>query len=238
LSDSVLGYSKEVPIVQVVQFVSGNSYDLNGAQRLNRAKRLNVLNNNLHSAHCRACKDRVCEILTAIYGDCRVNHQFPWPARPEDYENSAIGNSLELIRKAVGEWRGHRDFIKSPQVPPCDFYVVSAPPFILEFDESQHFSQARLITLQLYPKTLSMGFSLTRGQDLCREISSVDDQPIDRDERRAWYDTLRDLVPIVYGFKPTVRLYAGEDEWCGFDPANAVQRNTFRELLEARRFSS
>jgi hypothetical protein len=45
----------------------------------------------------------------------------------------------------------------------------------------------------------------------------VDDQPFDRDERRAWYDALRDLVPIVYGFKPTVRLYAGEREWCRFD---------------------
>jgi hypothetical protein len=240
LSDSVLGYSKEVPIVQtvqVVQFVSRNSYDLNGAQRLNRAKRLNVLNNNLHSAHCRACKDRVRELLAAICGECRINYSLPWSAHSDDYSATPIGNLLRQIRAALGDLRGHRNFVKSAQVPPCDFYV-SDPPFILEFDESQHFSQARLITLQLYPKTLSMGFSLTRWQDLCREINAVDDQPIDRDERRAWYDTLRDLVPIVYGFKPTVRLYAGEYEWCGFDPANAGQRDTFRELLEARRFSS
>jgi hypothetical protein len=210
---------------------------LNGAQRLNGAKRLNVLNNNIHSAHCRACKERVREVLTAVYGECRVNHSFPWPAQPQGYSNSPVGNLLQRIHTELGNLRGHRNFVKSAQVPPCDFYV-SDPPFILEFDESQHFSQARLITLQLYPKTLSMGFSLTRWQDLCREINAVDDQPIDRDERRAWYDTLRDLVPIVYGFKPTVRLYAGEYEWCGFDSANAGQRDTFRELLEARRFSS
>jgi hypothetical protein len=189
---------------------------------------LNVLNNNVHSLHCRACKERVREILTATYGECRVNHQFPWPARPEDYANSAIGHSLALIRNALGDWRGHRDFIKSPQVPPCDYYV-SAPPFILEFDESQHFSQARLITLQLYPKTLSMGFSLKRWQDLCHEINAVDDQPFDRDERRAWYDALRDLVPIVYGFKPTVRLYAGEREWCRFDPTK--DQDSFQGFL-------
>ncbi len=192
------------------------------------------MNDNIHSAHCRACKERVREILTAIYGECRVNHQFPWPARPEDYANSVIGNSLELIRNALGDWRGHRDFIKSPQVPPCDYYV-SAPPFILEFDESQHFSQARLITLQLYPKTLPMGFPLSRWQDLCRGINAVDDRPIDRDERRAWYDALRDLVPIVYGFKPTVRLYAGECEWCALNGPNA--KDTFRELLDGKHSS-
>ena len=201
-------------------------------QQLNGAKRLSVLNNNIHSAHCRACKERVHEILTAIYGECRVNHQFPWRALPGAYANAVIGNSLELIHSALGGWRGHHDFIKSLQVPPCDYYV-SAPPFILEFDESQHFSHARLITLQLYPKTLSMGFSLTRWQDLCREINAVDDQPFDRDERRAWYDVLRDIVPIVYGFKPTVRLYAGAYEWCQLDAANENHLDTFTGLLRS-----
>jgi hypothetical protein len=29
-----------------------------------------------HSQHCRACKERVRELLTAIYGHCHVNHSF------------------------------------------------------------------------------------------------------------------------------------------------------------------
>jgi hypothetical protein len=206
---------------------------LNGAQRLNGATRLNVSNNNIHSGHCRACKERVGEILTAIYGMCSVNQQFPWPAHPEKYAAAAIGNSLELIRGALGTWRGHRDFIKSAQVPPCDFFI-SDPPFILEFDESQHFSWARLITLELYPKTMTLGFSLSHWRSLCREINAQDDKPFDRDERRAWYDVLRDFVPIVYGFKPTVRLYAGAYQWCAFDAASAEQRKLFRRLCEIR----
>jgi hypothetical protein len=183
-----------------------------------------------HSAHCRACKERVREILTAIFGECRVGHQFPWPARPEDYAGTVVGNSLQTIHNALGAWRGHRDFSKSPQVPPCDFYV-SDPPFILEFDESQHFSAARLITLRLYPTSMPAGFSVTRWQNLCREINAVDDEPIDRDERRAWYDTLRDWVPIVYGFKPTVRLYAGDYYWCRLDAANECHRDTFKSFF-------
>ena len=124
------------------------------------------------------------ELLTATYGECRVNHKFSWPANPEAYLNTPIGNFLERIRTALGDLRGHRDFIKSAQMPPCD-YFISDPPFILEFDESQHFSHARLVTLSLYPDALSVGFSVARWQELCREIVARDDDPFDRDERRA-----------------------------------------------------
>jgi hypothetical protein len=58
--------------------------------------------------------------------------------------------------------------------------------------------------------------------------------PIDRDERRAWYDTLRDLVPIVYGFKPTVRLYAEELEWCSLDSGSARDLALFQLSLQGR----
>jgi hypothetical protein len=116
-----------------------------------------------HSAHCRACKERVPELLTAIYGECRVNHSFHWSARPEDYASTPIGNLLQQIRTFLGDLRGHRDFIKSLQVPPCDYYVTDLP-FILEFDESQHFSRPRLIALSLYPRDFALGFSLSRWQ--------------------------------------------------------------------------
>lgn len=166
-----------------------------------------------HSNHCRACKERVRELLVAIYGDCQVNHSFGWPSTPNAYQNTTIGTTLECIRSALGNLRGHRDFIKSSTVPPCD-YVIADPPFILEFDESQHFSRARLAALQHYPDYLPVGFSLPLWRELCGRIDAVDNFPFDRDERRAWYDTLRDLVPIAHGFRPTVRLFAGETEWC------------------------
>ncbi len=197
---------------------------------MNEAKRLNVLNDNLHSAHCRACKQRVFEMLTAIYGECRVNHSFSWPAYPEAYSHTSIGNQLEQIRAALCDFRGRRDFIKSAQVPPCDYYV-SDPVFILEFDESQHFSRARLVTLSHYPYNVALGFPLSRWQALCREIDARDDEPIDRDERRAWYDTLRDLVPTLHGFRPTVRLYAEEFAWCGLDTLSRQDQETFQTLI-------
>jgi hypothetical protein len=187
----------------------------------------------VHSAHCRACKERVRELLTSVYGGCRVNHAFPWPADPQAYRNTAIGPALERICVALGEFRNHRDFIKSPQMPPCDYYV-SDPPFILEFDEFQHFSRARLVALDHYPVNIRIGYWVPRWQQLCREIDAKDDEPFDRDERRAWYDTLRDLVPAIHGFKPTARIFAGEYPWCELDAASGGNLATFRMLLGDR----
>ena len=191
------------------------------------------MNNNLHSAHCRACKERVRELLALVYGKCSVNHSFPWSAQPQDYANSPVGILLQRIHTDLGNLRGQRDFSKSALVPPCDFYI-SDPPFILEFDESQHFSRPRLVTLSVYAEQINLGFSLERWKELCREIDAQDDTPIDRDERRAWYDTLRDLVPKLHGFKPTVRLYAGEHPWCSFDASSGRDLDIFRSLLADR----
>lgn len=185
-----------------------------------------------HVLHCRLCKDRVSAMLSALYGPCRINHQFHWAANPEEYASTALAELLFAIRKTLGDWRGHRDFIKSAQVPPCDFFVFD-PPFILEFDESQHFSAARLMTLSCYPDTLRLGFSRARWQGLCREINARDDQPIDRDERRAWYDALRDLIPQLHGFRPTIRLFAGDYAWCTLDAADPKDRDLFAGMIHA-----
>lgn len=186
-----------------------------------------------HSEHCRPCKERVRQHLTALYGDCQVNYSFPWPAKPRDYEGTSIGDALRRICAGLKELRGHLDFVKSAQVPRCDFYI-SDPPFILEFDESQHFTRPRLVSLSLYPLEFKAGFPISRWKELCRAIDAKDDEPPDRDERRAWYDTLRDLVPTLHGFNPTVRLYANEFRWCSLDSALTKDQETFCSILQER----
>ncbi len=162
-----------------------------------------------------------------------MNQSFPWPAKAQDYENTTIGDALRRIFDALGALRGYRDFVKSAVVPPCD-YVIFNPPFILEFDENQHFTRPRLTSLSFYPPELKTGFPISHWQELCRSINAVDDEPIDRDERRAWYDTLRDLVPTLHGFRPTVRLHANEYHWCALNSALAKDRETFAKFLQGR----
>ena len=192
--------------------------------------RLSQIVNFQHSPHCHGCKLRVHELLGALFGECRMHEQFPWPARPEFYADTDVGETLQRICDALGALRGHCDFIKSSQMPPCDYFVAE-PPFIVEFDENQHFSRPRLATLANYPQTIAVGFSIQRWQNLCRGIDAVDDTPIDRDERRAWYDSLRDLLPLVHGFWPTRRLYAGDFQFCALDSAKAADLALFRRLL-------
>ena len=186
-----------------------------------------------HSAHCRACKERVHELLIAIYGECRTHCQFPWQAQPQIYTGTVLGNTLRQIHEALADLRGHRDFIKSAQMPPCD-YFIAAPPFIVEFDENQHFSRARLVTLDDYPAHAQLGFPISLWRELCHELDAKDDKPFDRDERRGWYDVLRDWVPQVHGFAPTVRLYAGEFDWCTLDAASTTGTERFMALLSDR----
>jgi hypothetical protein len=186
-----------------------------------------------HSDHCRACKERVRQLLTAVYGECQVNYSFPWPANPREYEDTNVGETLRKVFVRLQNLRDHRDFVKSAQVPRCDFYI-SDPPFILEFDESQHFTRARLVSLSGYPADFDAGFSLTQWKDLCRLIDARDDDPPDRDERRAWYDTLRDMVPTLHGFKPTARFYANEFRWCSLESESKKDQETFCSIFEGR----
>ena len=172
-------------------------------------------------------------MLKAIYGECQQNYSFGWSAAPQDYTKTPIGATLERIQSSLENFRGHGDFIKSPLVPPCDYYV-SAPPFILEFDENQHFSRPRLIALSLYPGEVKLRFSVDDWRELCRSLDAQDDEPLDRDERRAWYDTLRDLVPTVFGFAPTARLYGGAYPWCSLDAGSDRDKERFLGWISSR----
>ncbi len=88
--------------------------------------------------------------------------------------------------------------------------------------------------MSLYPPEFEAGFPVARWKELCRLIDAKDDEPPDRDERRAWYDTLRDLVPALHGLKPTVRIYSAEFRWCLLDSRSKKDQETFSSILKQR----
>ena len=184
-----------------------------------------------HSERCRDCKVRIRQLLTAIYGECRLNHSFSWRTRPHHYSGTSMGHALEEIQQHLNQLRGYTDYIKAEWMPPCDYYLPSAD-LIVEFDESQHFTESRLMTLKHYPPGWEVGFSLDHWIDLCQQINAKDDDPPDRDERRAWYDTLRDLLPTFHEMKPTVRIYADDFRWCSLSEESAKDLGTFRSFVK------
>lgn len=187
-----------------------------------------------HDERCPACKKTIETMLRKIYGGVEVNYKFEAGTRPEDYGDSPFHSKLKEIFSELRDHRGHEDFIRSQTLPRCDFFVPD-PGFIVEFDESQHFTVPRKLSLQCYPNGLKLGFSKEKWIRLCDEIRARDNDPPFRDEQRAWYDTLRDFLPEMKGLSPTVRLYSNAMRWCSLDPNEPNDLEKFRNLIDCRR---
>ena len=184
-----------------------------------------------HSERCRECKVRIPQLLGAIYGQCIPGHRFLWSTQPGSYAGTSLATQLERVVAVIEAHRGYRigDFVRASRLAPCDFWVPD-PGFVLEFDESQHFTAPRKAALSAYADDFPLGYSSARWMDLCEHHNATDNDPPYRDEQRAWYDALRDPVPILHGHGPTVRIYAGDLAWCALDPARAADRQRFADV--------
>ena len=179
-----------------------------------------------HSERCKQCKENVARLLAKLYGEVRERVSLDLPARLDGYERYPCFKALGRIHKSLQDYREHRVFVRRRHLPPVDYYVPD-PGLVVEFDESQHFSGARLVSLRRYPLDLPLGYDRDRWMELCRQLDKHDNDPPWRDEQRAWYDTLRDFSPLVLGHMPTVRLCAGDEQWCALDPEKAAHVEAF-----------
>ncbi len=202
-------------------------------RRANRTrKRKFVIQQERHSEHCPDCKARVRELLVRIYGKCLANHRFDWPTHLSSYAGTQIYSTLRELAAILEKYRGFalKDFVRTETLAACDFWLPD-PGFILEFDERQHFTTPRKLTLHAYPDDLALGFSGKQWISHCERHDAKDNDPPFRDEQRAWYDALRDLVPSIEGLQPTVRLYARDMVWCSLDPDSNNDRQRFSAFI-------
>lgn len=90
---------------------------------------------------------------------------------------------------------------------------------LVEVDEHQHFTTYRLITLDLYPPDIRVGFDVSEYRALCREWAPRADRYRSskaatgfgdggRQRQRAYHDALRDLAAPVMGRPPVIRAAA------------------------------
>ena len=174
------------------------------------------------------------ELLERLYGTHLPNHRFRWGTSLTTYRGTQIEPTLRNVAAALKAHRGFGvgDFVKADLLAPCDFWVPD-PGFVVEFDESQHFTAPRKLALSAYPAEHPLGFSAERWIELCEHHDARDNDPPFRDEQRAWYDTLRDLVPPLEGLQPTVRLYARDRAWCSMDPDNDDHLKAFSDLIRS-----
>lgn len=170
-----------------------------------------------HDQRCSDCKNIIIEMLRRIYGTVKIDHKIDIPTRIEEYKDQPYYEDLRKIFTSIENYRGKEEFVRIKSLHRCDLFIPN-PGFVVEFDESQHFTAARKVSLSNYPAELSLGFDNEKWEQLCGSINAKDNDPHDRDEARAWYDTLRDFLPIIKGFNPTIRFYMGDYKWCSLDP--------------------
>jgi hypothetical protein len=185
-----------------------------------------------HDERCPQCKETVRRLLEKIYGKVESNFKFEVGTYPEDFRNTSVFEKLLEIFRALQNLRGFKEFVGARSLPHCDFFIPSLG-FVVEFDESQHFTLPRKITLEHYPE-LELGFDKKRWLMLCEKIKAKDNNPPYRDEQRAWYDTLRDFLPAIKGLKPTVRLFASDLVWCDLNPNNPADIERFKSIMNEK----
>jgi len=190
---------------------------------------------NMHNERCSDCKNVVERMLKKIYGDVKPNYKFNIGTNPENFRDTPHYEDLKRIFTNLQNYRGNKDFVYTDTLPNCDYFVPN-PGFVVEFDESQHFTIPRKISLLSYPYKSESGFSLGQWAFTCDKTIATDNDPYYRDEQRAWYDTLRDFLPELTGnLKPTVRLYSKEMQWCSLNPDNSDDVAKFKNIIESRR---
>ena len=185
-----------------------------------------------HTERCADCKTAVERLLAKLYGRVERSPKIDVPATLDGYA-PAYRPSLQKVYSALQSMRGFTSFVRSTSLPRCDFLVPSVN-VLVEFDESQHFTKCRHTALSNYPDSLSLGFDRVKWIRLCEKFDARDDTPPFRDEQRAWYDSLRDFLSQTKSMQATIRLWAEERRWCKFDPENANDIESFRQILGER----
>ena len=153
-------------------------------------------------------KEAIQRLLQEQYGYIEKEKKFEWLKTPN---MDQLPKEYLPIVEALSQYRNQTGFQKSKRKLSCDFFLEEHK-LIIEYDERQHFSKARQITLENYPADVNLYFSKSDWISACEKINAKDNDPIDRDEKRAFYDTLRDIEAARHGYK-LVRIKHGDIDW-------------------------
>jgi hypothetical protein len=104
-------------------------------------------------------------------------------------------------------------------------FMLEPRGVVVEYDEVQHFTSARLRTLALYPPEASLGFDRAGYTALVKRWAALGDKgfahksaaefpgPAGRQRQRAYLDALRDLVAPHFGNGPLIRVAAPDNDY-------------------------
>ncbi len=177
-------------------------------------------------------KNALQRLLQEHYGKIETEKKFDWLRTPD--QNSLPPEYVKIV-DALSAYRHYEEFKKSDIQLSCDFVLVDHK-IVVEYDERQHFSEARKISLQHYPESITLHYSKKSWLEACDRINAKDNDPIDRDERRAFFDTVRDIEADRNGYK-LVRIKHGDHDWEG-NEAEIHLKNSLSSALASNEASA
>lgn len=158
------------------------------------------------------------QLILNRYFDCDIvcEKTYPWLKTPNE-----IKGEYKPIYDALTQLQGDTSFAKKNVVLRCDF-VCESRKIIFEYDERQHFSRARYISLSAYPKDIMLGYDKELWMRACKDIQAKDSSPKNRDEIRAFYDSVRDIECAKHGYR-LVRIMHGQFDWNSEDTKQQIE---------------
>lgn len=147
--------------------------------------------------------------------------QFDWLINKPTPEHFGVHypKILNLFEQLGGDEDGLLGKADGYLIP--DAYFPEPYHLIFEFDELQHFTAPRQMTLTLYPADVPLAFDREQYLRLCAEHHEpalrkgtdrfrrkTTDFPFvnGRAAQRAFFDTFRDWLPTLHGLRPTLRI--------------------------------
>jgi len=155
-------------------------------------------------------KEALAALLRLRFGVVEREAKFSWLTVPP---SDQMDGTILAIYHALQGMRGYSIFASFGKPLRCDFFMP-AEGLVIEYDERQHFTVQRARSLELYPPDLALDFDRQEWLTACRTIRATDPTPPYRDEQRAFYDSLRDILTVRNGVR-LVRLRYGTFDWTG-----------------------
>jgi hypothetical protein len=162
-------------------------------------------------------KQALFDLLKKLFGTVECEVEFPWLVVPKTDE---LKEPVSSIFQPLQTMRGFSTFAGAGRSLRCDFYIPSQK-MIVEYDERQHFTIQRAKTLELYLPDISLDFDRQEWIKSCNSIKATDPNPPYRDEQRAFYDSLRDILAAQNGYR-LVRFRQGDFDWTSHDAETKV----------------
>lgn len=163
-------------------------------------------------------------ILNKIFdGNLYNEGTFDWLVTPK--------NPQGIYKKVIDDLYSYRQmegFAKPGKRLRCDF-VVPDKKLIIEYDERQHFSEPRRISFKSYGKT-KLSFDKDLWVKACADIQAKDNNPVYRDEARAYYDAFRDIASAENGYT-LIRIMHGQMDFLAEDARKHLE-NYIKSVAE------